>query len=97
MQLSYRVTLLSMTTARVTVTLPAELRQAAQDAADAAGVPFSAVVAAALAGWVRGRLVDAWLAEHQATHGSFDEADLRALAEDAGVPYVPAGRSRRLP
>jgi post-segregation antitoxin (ccd killing protein) len=84
-----------MTTARVTVTLPAELRQAAQEAADSAGVPFSAVVSDALAGWVRGQLVDAWLAEHQTAHGAFDEDELRALAEDAGVPYVPAGRSRR--
>lgn len=40
------------------------------------------------------QLVDAWLAEHQATHGAFDEDELRALAEDAGVPYVAAGRSR---
>ncbi|MPZ89659.1 MAG: hypothetical protein GEU81_16685 [Nitriliruptorales bacterium] len=84
-----------MTTARVTITLPAELRQAAQGAADRAGVPFSAVVSDALAAWVRGRLVDAWLAEHQVAHGAFDEDELRALAEDAGVPYVPARRSRR--
>lgn len=83
-----------MTTARVTITIPAELRQTAQDAADRAGVPFSAVVSDALAAWVRGRLVDVWLAEHQATHGVFDEDELRALAEEAGVPYVPVERSR---
>jgi post-segregation antitoxin (ccd killing protein) len=83
-----------MTTARVTITLPAELRRAAQEAADAVGIPFSAVVSDALAAWVRGRLVDAWLAEHQAAHGAFDEDELRALAEDAGVPYVAVGRSR---
>jgi post-segregation antitoxin (ccd killing protein) len=83
-----------MTTARVTITLPAELQSAAKDAADRAGVPFSAVVAEALAAWVRGRLVDAWLADHQATHGAFAEDELRALAESAGVPYVPAGRAR---
>jgi post-segregation antitoxin (ccd killing protein) len=85
-----------MTTARVTITLPAELRQAAQDAADNAGVPFSTVVSEALAAWVRGRLVDTWLAEHQAEHGAFDEDELRMLASEAGVPYVPAGRSRRI-
>lgn len=83
-----------MTTARVTITLPEELRHAAQQAADAAGMSFSAVVSDALAAWVRGRLVDAWLAEHQAAHGAFGEDELRALAEDAGVPYVAGGRSR---
>lgn len=65
-----------------------------QAAAERAGLPLSAVVSEALAGWVRGQLVDAWLAEHQATHGAFDEQELRALAEEAGVPYVPPGRGR---
>lgn len=64
---------MGMTTARVTVTLPTDLHQAAQHAAHSAGVPFSAVVSDALAAWVRGQLVDAWLAEHQATHGPFGE------------------------
>ena len=57
-----------------------------------AGTSFSAVVTEALTGWMRGRLVDAWLAEHQATHGEFEENELRALAADAGVPSSgPAG------
>jgi hypothetical protein len=42
---------------------------------------------------MRGRLVDAWLAEHQATPGAFDEDELRALAAEAGVPYVGPGRA----
>jgi hypothetical protein len=83
-----------MTTSRVTITLPAELRQAAQEVADRAGLPFSAVVSDALVAWMRGRLVDAWLAEHQAVHGAFSEDELKALAEDAGVPYVSVGRPR---
>jgi hypothetical protein len=83
-----------MTAARVTVTLPAELHQAVQAAAERAGLPFSVVVSEALAGWVRGQLVDAWLADHQETHGAFDEQELRALADEAGVPYVPPGRGR---
>jgi len=78
-----------MTITRVTVTLPAELRRAAQDAASSAGIPFSTVVSEALAAWLRGQLVDAWLSEHQALHGAFDEDDLRALAEDACVAYLP--------
>ena len=81
-------------TARVTITLPSDLEEAARQAAERAGVPFSTVVAEALAAWVRGRLVDAWLAEHQATHGAFSEDELRTLAESSGVPYVPAGRAR---
>ena len=36
--------------------------------------------------------LDAWLAEHQAAHGEFDEDELRAIAAAAGVPYVPPGR-----
>lgn len=80
-----------MSTARVTITLPAELRQAAQDAADTAGTSFSAVVSEALAAWVPSQLVDASLVEHQATHGAFHEDELRAIAADASVPYVPSG------
>ncbi|HWH34440.1 MAG TPA: type II toxin-antitoxin system CcdA family antitoxin [Acidimicrobiales bacterium] len=81
-----------MTTSRVTVTLPSDLHQAAQQAAASARLPFSAVVSDALAAWVRGQLVDEWLAEHQSAHGTFDEDELRALAEEAGVPYVAGGR-----
>lgn len=46
-----------------------------------------------LTGWMRGRLVDAWLAEHQAEHGTFDEAELRELAAESGVPYLAPGRT----
>lgn len=68
-------------------------RRRAQRIADERGTSFSSVVAEALTGWMRGRLVDAWLAEHQAEHGDFDEGELRALAADAGVPYVGPGRA----
>jgi predicted transcriptional regulator len=78
-----------MTTERVTVSLPADLRRSAQDVADQLGQPFSAVVSEALAGWLRSRLVDAWLAEHQKVHGVFDEQELRTLATETGVPYLP--------
>lgn len=83
-----------MTMARVTVTLPQELHANAQQVAEAAGLPFSAVVAEALSAWTRGRLADEWLAEHQAAYGEFGEDELRALAQETGVPYVPpqAGR-----
>lgn len=81
-----------MSAERVTVSLPDDVRRAAQAIAEDRGVSFSAVVAEALTGWMRGRLVDAWLAEHQATHGAFSEEELRALAADAGVPYLGPGR-----
>jgi predicted transcriptional regulator len=77
-----------MSSERVTVSLPDDVRRAAQRIAEERGTSFSAVVAEALTGWMRGRLVDAWLAEHQAAHGAFDENELRALAAEAGVPYV---------
>ncbi len=87
---AYESMILGMSaTERVTVSLPAEVRQAAQRVAEAAGVPFSAVVQDALAAWLRSRLVDAWLAEHQAAHGAFSEDELRAVAAEAGVPYLP--------
>ena len=83
-----------MTTARVTITLPQELHASAQHVAEIAGLPFSTVVAEALAAWTRGRLVDEWLAEHQDAYGAFDEKELRALAEETGVPYVPPREGR---
>lgn len=82
-----------MTTERVTVSLPEEVRHTSQRIADELGVSFSAVVTQALTGWLRGRLVDAWLAEHQATHGAFDEDELRQLAAETGVPYLGPGRT----
>ena len=82
-----------MTTERVTVSLPEEVRRTSQRIADQLGLSFSAVVAQALAGWLSGRLVDAWLAEHQAKHGEFDEDELRELAAETGVPYLGPGRT----
>lgn len=83
-----------MTTSRVTVTLPVELHASAQQVAEAAGLPFSTVVAEALAAWTRGRLVDQWLAEHQENYGAFLEDELRTLAQETGVPYVPPRENR---
>ncbi len=77
---------------RVTVSLPAQVRQAAQQIAEATGQSFSAVVSSALEAWMRGRLADVWLAQHQRQHGVFTEGELRALAEEAGVPYLPPSR-----
>ncbi|MGH8905892.1 MAG: hypothetical protein ACRD0K_05130 [Egibacteraceae bacterium] len=74
---------------RVTVSLPEDVRHTTQRIADELGLSFSAVVAQALGGWLRGRLVDAWLAEHEAAHGAFSEDELRALAAEAGVPHLP--------
>jgi DNA-binding transcriptional MocR family regulator len=86
-----------MTTSRVTITLPRDLHASAQQAAQSAGLPFSTVVAEALAAWTRGRLVDEWLAEHQTAYGAFDETELRALAEETGVPYVAPRASVETP
>lgn len=93
MRRSYFVVLTGMSTARVTVSVPEEVRRDSQRIADELGLSFSAVVTEALTGWLRARLVDAWLAEHQAEHGAFDEAQLRALAAETGVPYLPPGRA----
>jgi predicted transcriptional regulator len=90
---SYTSTLRGVSNERVTVSLPDDVRRAAQRIAEERGTSFSAVVAEALTGWMRGRLVDTWLAEHQGRHGEFDEDELRALAADSGVPYVGPGRA----
>lgn len=82
-----------MSAERVTVSLPEDVRRASQRIADELGLSFSAVVAKALTGWLRARLVDAWLVEHQAEHGVFDENELQALAAEAGVPYLAPGRT----
>lgn len=82
-----------MSAERVTVSLPEDVRRASQRIADELGMSFSAVVAEALTGWLRARLVDAWLVGHQAEHGVFDENELQALAAEAGVPYLAPGRT----
>jgi hypothetical protein len=86
--------ILGMSSDRVTVSLPAEVRQAAQRVAQEFGIPFSSVVADALSAWLRGRLVDAWLAEHEVEFGPFDEAELQRLAAEAGVTYLPPVSNR---
>ncbi|MGB8960716.1 MAG: hypothetical protein WCC38_01990 [Pseudonocardiaceae bacterium] len=75
-----------MTTERVTVSLPGDVRRTGQQVADELGMSFSAMVSEALNGWLRARLVDAWLAEHQAEHGAFDEDEIRALAKRTEEP-----------
>lgn len=82
-----------MTIRRVTVSLPSDTLEAAQRIAEERGLSFSAVVSDALVEWLRSRLVDAWLVEHQACHGAFDENELRALAAESGVPYVAPRRA----
>ncbi|MGQ0624280.1 MAG: hypothetical protein ACT4PP_06445 [Sporichthyaceae bacterium] len=81
-----------MSTERVTVSITPGLRAAAAQVAEQRGLSFSSVVASALGEWLRGQLVDEWLAEHQAEHGAFTEGELRDLAAQAAVPYLPPGR-----
>lgn len=78
-----------MTTERVTVSLPAEVKEAAQRVASETGVPFSTVVQDALTAWLRSKLVDAWLSDYQTEFGSFSEDELRQLADSTGTTYVP--------
>lgn len=72
--------------------MPASVRRTAQRAAEQEGTSFSSVVVDALEIWLRGRLIDAWLAEHQERHGAFDEEELRRLSVETGVGYLPPGR-----
>ncbi len=77
---------------RVTVSLPADVRQAAEKVAENTGVPFSNVVSEALSAWLRGRLLDEWLDDFQKRNGVFDEGELQALADEVGLPYLPPRR-----
>lgn len=79
-------------TERVTVSLPSEVRRTAQQVADETGTSFSAIVVSALEEWLRGRLIDSWLADFQERTGAFDEDELRHLALQTGVTYLPPGR-----
>ncbi|MDO5285740.1 MAG: hypothetical protein Q4G45_02830 [Actinomycetia bacterium] len=38
--------------------------------------------------------MDEWLREHQQELGAFDEIELRVVASEAGVPYLPPSRDR---
>ncbi len=84
-------------TERVTVSLPADVRQAAQRVAERTGVAFSTIVNDALSAWLRGRLMDEWLSEYQSVHGAFDEKDLQALAAETGLPYLPPNHRSSAP
>jgi predicted transcriptional regulator len=77
-----------MTIERVSVSLPSDVRQAAQKLADATGVPFSTIVSESLSIRLRGIALDEWLADVEASHGGFTEEELRETAQKFGVPYV---------
>lgn len=83
-----------MTVERITVSLPATIRADAQEAADAAGIALSTVVAEALSSWLRNQHLGMWLAEFQQEHGAFTEAELIAIAAEKGVDYVPPRHKR---
>lgn len=89
---AYQSMLIGMSTERITISLPSEVKQAAQRVAEASGVALSSLVSEAINSWLRTRLVDSWLIEHQAEFGEFDESELQALAADVGVPYLPPRR-----
>jgi predicted DNA-binding protein len=77
---------------RVTISIPSQLRQSAARLAEREGRSFSAFVSSAVEDHLRGLLVDEWLAEQAAERGGWDEEELKALAEETGIPYLPPGR-----
>jgi hypothetical protein len=80
---------------RVTITMPAPLREAASQMAEGDGVSFSAFVSSAVEDWIRTRLLDDWLDEYAAEQGGWDETRLAAVAAEAGLAYLPPGRPGR--
>lgn len=81
---------------RVTVSMPSSIRESAARIAEDEGQSFSALVTSAVEDWIRGRLLDEWLAEMAAERGGWDEESLQALAKETGVPYTPPSSRRRL-
>jgi predicted transcriptional regulator len=77
-----------MSTERVTVSLPTEVREAAQRIAEETGTSFSGVVTEALLTVVRQRVLAEVLADYQAEHGAFTEDEIRAAAAEMGLPYI---------
>jgi predicted transcriptional regulator len=83
-----------MCTERVTVSLPSEVREAAQRIAEETGTSFSGVVTDALLTVVRRRVIAELLADYEAEHGAFTEDELRHAAEEMGLPYIPRQRDQ---
>jgi hypothetical protein len=73
---------------RMTDPSPGDTLESSQLVVEEGGHSFSAGVSGALAGRLRLRLMEIWLAEHQAEYGVFTEAELRELAVVSGVPYL---------
>ncbi len=74
---------------RVTVSLPAQVRQQAQRLAELEERTFSSVVTSALEDWMRGKLLDEWLREQEEEFGPISENELKAFAERSGMRYLP--------
>ncbi|MGF1647590.1 MAG: YlcI/YnfO family protein [Kineosporiaceae bacterium] len=79
---------------RVTISIPPQLRESAARLAEREGRSFSAFISSAVEDHIRGLLLDEWLAEQAAERGGWDEEELKALAEETGIPYLPPGRPR---
>lgn len=77
---------------RVTISMPGPVREAVARFAEEDGVSFSAFMTSAVEDWVRGRLLDEWLAEQAAEFGGWDEDEMKRLAAEAGIAYLPPGR-----
>jgi hypothetical protein len=76
-----------MTIEGATVSLAAELRHAALQAAEATGTAFPSVFAdAALLDSVKGRKIDELLAEHEAEAGEITKQEMQAMAKEMGLP-----------
>lgn len=81
---------------RVTVSMPANVRESAARIAEDEGQSFSALVTSAVEDMIRGRLLDEWLEEMAAERGGWDEESLKALAAETGLPYTPPEGRRPL-
>jgi hypothetical protein len=71
---------------KLSVSFETELADAVRVAAQASGAGLSGWLAEAAAARLRAESIDDFLADYQARHGAFSEAELAAAAADLGYP-----------
>ncbi len=85
-----------MATKKVTITLPTDLVELVNAAADEAGVPVSRLVSSALERELRLRVSQALVAQWQAEHGAFTPVEIAAArAEMAAADAAALGQAGR--
>jgi hypothetical protein len=83
-----------MAKAKTSITVPTDVFEAAKEEGAKRNLSFSAIVAEALAEWVRGQLMDQYLRDYCGPPGDpLREEDLMQVAIERGLPYIAPYRT----